>query len=203
METLFLARHALAGSNRDGTASSRAPGEGLTEAGREQARRLGAQLSGEPIELGMATPFRRTQETLALALAGRGVPRAVVAELGEIRFGAFDGGPLADYREWAASSSPSAPAPGGGESRAQAAARFARGLELVLARPERTVLVVAHALVVRYVLDAARGLVPAARMEAVEHAVPARLSATEVAAAAELLAGWSLAPRFRAPSDGG
>jgi broad specificity phosphatase PhoE len=126
-----------------------------------------------------------------------------VAELGEIRFGAFDGGPLADYREWAASSSPSAPAPGGGESRAQAAARFARGLELVLARPERTVLVVAHALVVRYVLDAARGLVPAARMEAVEHAVPARLSATEVAAAAELLAGWSLAPRFRAPSDGG
>jgi probable phosphoglycerate mutase len=197
VETLFLARHALAGSNRDGTASSRAPGEGLTEAGREQARRLGAQLSGEPIELGMATPFRRTQETLALALAGRGVPRAVVAELGEIRFGAFDGGPLADYREWAASSSPSAPAPGGGESRAQAAARFARGLELVLARPERTVLVV------RYVLDAARGLVPAARMEAVEHAVPARLSATEVAAAAELLAGWSLAPRFRAPSDGG
>lgn len=151
----------------------------------------------------MATPFRRTQETLALALAGREVPCLVVAELGEIRFGAFDGGPLEAYRSWAASHSPSAPAPGGGESRAAAAARFARGLELVLARPERVALVVAHALVVRYLLDAVRGLVPAARMAPVEHAAPVRLSAAEAAAAADLLAEWSRAPRFRDPSDEG
>jgi probable phosphoglycerate mutase len=203
VETILLARHALAGSNRDALASSAAPGEGLTEEGRGQARSLGQALAGEGIELGVATPFRRTQETLELALGTRAVPRLVVPELGEIAFGAFDRGLLEEYRAWAASHPPTAPAPGGGESRAAAAARFARGLDVVLARAERIALVVAHALVVRYVLDAVSGLVPAARMAPVEHAVAHRLDAAEVAAAARLLAEWSLAPSFRDPSREG
>jgi broad specificity phosphatase PhoE len=198
VDRLILARHGLAGSNRDGIASCAAPGEGLVPEGLEQARVLRAQLSREPISLAATTEFARTQETLALALDGRDIPVLVVSELNEIAFGSFDGGPLDEYRAWAAAQSPSEPAPGGGESRADAAARFARGLDVLLARDEDVVLLVGHALMLRYAVDAAAGLVPAARMAPVDHAHPYRLERAEVERAAELLASWSLAPVFRA-----
>lgn len=197
MRTLLLARHAFAGSNRDVVASSAAPGEGLTEEGLAQARALGEALAGEPIDLGVSTGFARTDETLAHALAGRDVPRIVVPELAEIRFGEYDGGLLETYRAWAAAELPSVDAPGGGESRASAAARFACGLRILLERPEQTVLAVVHALAVRYVLDAAGGLVPAARMAGIEHAVAHRVTAAQAEAAATLLEEWSHAPAFR------
>jgi alpha-ribazole phosphatase len=204
MHTVFLARHALAASNRDGLAASTAPGEGLTPEGVEQARRLGELLAEEAIELGVATDHRRTQETLERALEGRDVPRLVVPELNEIRFGSFDGGLLLDYRAWAGTESPTLEAPGGGESRAQAAARYARALRIVLARREETALVVGHALCVRYVLDAAEGLIPAALMASpVEHAVPHRLTREDAERAAILLEEWSSEPRFRDPSEEG
>jgi len=113
----------------------------------------------------------------------------------------FDGGLLSAYRDWAGSEAPTLAAPGGGESRAQAAARYAAGLRIVLARPERSALVVGHALAVRYVVDAARGLAPAPLMLApVEHALPHVLSAEELETAVDLLESWSLDPRFRDPS---
>jgi broad specificity phosphatase PhoE len=197
VKRLLLARHALAGSNRDATASCSVPGEGLTPEGIEQAMQLGVALGHEEIDLGVATELRRTQETLELALDGRGVTLVEVSELNEIDFGSFAGGPLNTYRAWAAAEPPALAAPGGGESRAAAAARFAQGLRILLARREETILAIAHALVVRYVVDAAEGLVPLPLMEPVEHAVARVLSADEVAAAAVLLDGWSRAPRFR------
>jgi broad specificity phosphatase PhoE len=201
---LLLARHAFAGSNRDVVASSLAPGEGLTPDGIEQARALRDALAGERVDLGVSTGFARTDETLELALEGRDVPRIVVPELGEIRFGKYDGGLLETYRAWAASELPSVDAPGGGESRAAAATRFARGLRVVLARPESTILAVAHALAVRYVLDAVAGLPPAARMAPVEHAVAHRLAAADAEAAATLLEEWGRDPIFRSdpPAEG-
>jgi broad specificity phosphatase PhoE len=203
VETVVLARHALAASNRDGTASSTAPGEGLTEAGREQARRLGEDLAREPFDLGVATELRRTQETLEVALGGRDVPRIVLSELNEIHFGSFDGGPLDAYRAWAGTQPPTLQAPGSGESRADAAARFARGLRALLDRPERRLLVVGHALAIRYLLDASRGLAPAPLMAPIDHVAPHFLSAADLTAAAELLDAWSLEPRFRDPSAEG
>ena len=201
METIFLARHALAASNDAGLASYAAPGEGLTEKGVGQARALGDLLAGEDIALGVATELRRTQETLEIALEGRDIARIIVSELNEIHFGSFDGGLLAAYREWAGAETPALPAPGGGESRTQAAARYASGLRLVLARPEETALVIGHALAVRYIVDAADGLVPASLMLApVEHALPYRLEAGELETAAELLESWTLDPRFRDPA---
>ena len=198
---MLLARHALAGSNRDGLASCTPPGDGLTPEGVEQAQRLGAVLAQEEIGLGVASEFRRTQETLELALDGRDALIVVVPELNEVRFGGFDGGPLAAYRAWAGAEPPELPAPGGGESRAQAAERYARGLRTVLARPEAIVLVVGHALAIRYILDAAEGLAPAALMASpVEHARLHRLSAGEIEAAATLLEEWGRAPRFRDPA---
>lgn len=200
MERVFLARHALAGSNAGGLASYAAPGEGLIQEGVEQARRLGRSLAGEEIALGVATELRRTQETLGVALEGRDVPRIVVPELNEIHFGSFDGGLLSAYREWAGAEAPTLAAPGGGESRAQAAARYATGLRLVLERQETSALVIGHALAVRYIVDAAQRLVPASLMLVpVEHALPQRLNADELETAAELLERWSLDPRFRDP----
>lgn len=203
METLVLVRHALAGSNRARITSSTVPGEGLVPEGVDQCRRLGAVLAEEEIELAVATELRRTQETLELALAGRDVPTMLLPELNEISFGSFDGGPLDAYRSWAVAELPTTPAPGGGESRAGAAARFARGLRLLGERSEGVILVVGHALAIRYVLDAACGLVPAARVTPVEHALPYRVDVREALAAAEVLEDWSRAPRFRAPSNEG
>jgi broad specificity phosphatase PhoE len=198
---VVLVRHALAGSNRLGIASSAVPGDGLTPEGVKQARRLAEQLAGDEIEVAVSSAFARTRQTLAVALEGRGVPTVVVEELNEIHFGSFDGGPLDTYRAWAAAHPPTERAPGGGESRADAAARFARGLRRVLERPERTILVVGHALVLRYVLDAAEGLAPAPLMTPVEHAAPYRLDRGGVERAADLLEAWSREPRFRDPSN--
>jgi 2,3-bisphosphoglycerate-dependent phosphoglycerate mutase len=194
---LLLVRHGFAGSNRDGVASCTVPGEGLTAEGIEQARALSVALASEEIGVALTSQLARTQETLALALDGRDLPIVVVAELDEIHFGDFDGGLLDTYRAWAAAHQPNDPPPGAGESRAQAAARFARGLRLVLGRAEDQVLVVGHALAIRYVVDAADGLAPAARMSPVEHAFPYRLGHDDVERAATLLEMWSRAPQFR------
>ncbi len=200
MQEVLLVRHGLAGSNRDGIASCAVPGEGLTPEGVEQARALGRLLASEPIDVALTSRLARTQETLALALDGRDVEVVVVEELDEVHFGAFDGGSLEVYRSWAAAHAPEVPPPGNGESRAQAAARFARALRLVGERPESRLLVVGHALAIRYAIDAAEGLVPAARMAPIEHASPYRLRGRDLQRAAAVLEEWSGAPRFRDPS---
>jgi broad specificity phosphatase PhoE len=200
VERLLLARHALASSNRDGVASCAIPGPGLTAEGVEQAARLGEALASEPIALGVATSMRRTQETLERALTGRGVECVIVPELDEIRYGSFDGGLLDDYRVWARSEPPTVRAPGGGESRADVAARYARGFRSVLERPDPVVLLVGHALALRYLLDAARGLVPAPLITPVEHATAYELSVGEARGAVDLLEAWSGSPAFRSPT---
>ena len=196
MRALILARHAHSAANAADAVSCLPPGEGLSEQGVREALALRALLAGEAVDLGVATELARTRETLELALGDRDVPRLVVPLLNEIRFGRFEGGPLAAYREWAWSAGPAAACPGGGESRAEAAARFAAGLELLLARTEETVLAVGHALPLRYVLDIAEGRLPAARVEPVPHAVPFRLGREAVERAAAALRRWSAAPRF-------
>jgi ribonuclease H / adenosylcobalamin/alpha-ribazole phosphatase len=197
VRTLILARHGEAVSNAAGIVSGTPPGEGLTPAGVEQARLLAAAASRQQVDLGVATEFLRSQQTLALALDGRETRSVVLAELNEIRFGAFDGGLLADYRVWAWTEPPDVRPPGAGESRAEVAARVAAGLELLLARPEDAILAVGHALPVRYVLDAAQGRTPAARIEPVAHATLHRLDAGEVERAADALRAWSHEPAFR------
>ena len=203
MDTLILVRHALAGSNRDGLASCAVPGEGLTSQGIEQARALRDELRALDVSLGISSELARTRDTLAIALEGRGVARLALPELNEIDFGSVAEGPLDAYRAWAAAHRPDEHAPGGGDSRASAAARFTRGLRAVLARPEELVVVVWHALAIRYVLDATQGLVPAPLIAPVPHATPFRLEHDEVERAAGLLEAWSHEPRFRDPSTAG
>jgi broad specificity phosphatase PhoE len=167
----------------------------LTATGREEARRLGAELADDPIDLCVVSEFERVQETADLAITGRDVPRLVLADLNDIRFGEFEGRPLTEYRAWAHAHGPEDVVPGG-ESRAETVARYVRAFRTILAQPEETVLVVAHGLPVRYALDALEGRNPAAAVAQVPYAEPFRLTATELAGAVGRLESWVAAPAW-------
>jgi broad specificity phosphatase PhoE len=166
----------------------------LTEAGREQARRLGELLAGDELGLCVVSEFQRAQETADLALEGRAVARLVMPELNDIRFGDFEGRALTEYRAWAHSHGPEESAPGGGDSRAETVHRYVRAYRTILARPEETILVVAHGLPVRYVLDAVEDRNPAAVVGQVPYAEPFRLTSAELARAVDILEAWATRP---------
>jgi broad specificity phosphatase PhoE len=167
----------------------------LTATGREEALRLGVELADDPIDLCVTSEFQRVQETADLALADRDVPRLVLADLNDIRFGEFEGRLLTEYRAWAHAHGPEDVVPGG-DSRAQTVARYVRAYRTILARPEETVLVVAHGLPIRYVLDALEGRNPAAAVGQVPYAEPFRLSADELREAVDLLEAWVASPAW-------
>jgi alpha-ribazole phosphatase len=168
----------------------------LTRRGEEEARALGRELAGDPIDLCVTSEFERTRQTADLALAGRDVPRLVIPELNDPRYGDYEGGDLEAYRSWAGAAASGDSVPGGGESRRVIVARYARGFRLVLDRDERCVLVVAHSLPIAYVLAARDGTVPAPRVPLVEHAHAHRLAAEELERAVLVLEDWCAAPTW-------
>lgn len=195
MERVVLARHAESVLSVVGrTNGDPSVAVGLTEEGREQARQLGRELAGEPIDLCVTSEFVRAQETADLALEGRDVPRLVLAELNDIRFGEYEGRLLTEYRKWAHTHGPEEPAPGGGESRAQTVSRYVAAYAQLTERPETSILVVAHGLPVRYILDAVEDRNPAAAVAQVPYAEPFRLSAAELERALKRLEAWVIAP---------
>ena len=198
METLILARHGESDLSARGIVNGD-PARAcvLTETGRAQARRLGALVAGEPIDLCVTSAFARTQETAEIALAGRDVPGVVVPELNDIRFGDFEALAFDDYRAWARAASPIDVPPGDGESRAACVTRYVRGFGIVLERPERLALVVMHGLPIRYVLNALDELDPAPLVEQISYADPYRLTAGELELAVDRLARWSKTPVWR------
>jgi 2,3-bisphosphoglycerate-dependent phosphoglycerate mutase len=194
VETVFLARHGESEISAAGLVNGDpAEPRGLTEIGREQARRLGERLAAEPIDLCVTSEFVRVRQTADLALAGREVPRLVVGELNDVRFGEFEGRSFDEYRAWARERDPME-APPGGESRAEVAARYVRGFRRVLERPERTILVVAHGLPLRYTLLALEDLDPTPIVEQVPLAEPYRLTRAELERSTARLERWSKAP---------
>jgi broad specificity phosphatase PhoE len=197
MESVILARHGeseysvRAALNGD-------PGVacGLTEAGEEQARALGEDLAGTEIDLCVTSEFERVRRTADLALAGRDVPRIVITELGDPDYGPFEGRTLEEYRAWASSAPSSASPNGGGESRLAIVERYVRAFRSVLARPEESILVVAHSLPLAYVLGALAGEAPAARVPLVAYAQAHRVSAAELGRSVSLLEEWCAAPTW-------
>jgi probable phosphoglycerate mutase len=165
----------------------------LTPAGREQARALGAALGD--VDLVAVTEFERVRETADLALGDREVPRLVVPQLNDPRYGEFEGGALDAYREWVWGRGP-LDAPAGGEHRGEIAARYAAGFRTLLERPEERILLVAHALPIRYVLDAAEGVSPRAKVGLVEYATPYSLTRERLERAVDVLDAWAASPVF-------
>ena len=192
MERLILSRHAESGANTVRRVNG-SLGETvrLTATGREQARALGVALADEPIGVCATSEFPRTIETADLALAGRDVPRLVLPDLNEIGFGVFEGLSLAEYREWANAHGSAEVGPGGAEPRAAAARRFARVFRELLAREEATVLVVTHALAIRYLLSG-----PSPYVEPVPLAEPHVYARAEAALLLEQLEAWLRSPTW-------
>ena len=121
----------------------------LTEAGRDEARLLGQQIAHIPIDVCFHSRFSRTFETARIALGNREVPFVAEPLLDDIDVGDLEGQTLDDYRAWKRTHSRSDTFPGG-ESLDDAARRYARAFEAVLARGERTILIVAHEIPLRY-----------------------------------------------------
>jgi broad specificity phosphatase PhoE len=144
------------------------------------------------------TRFIRTRETadLALMVARLTLPRLVVQELDDITVGRFEGRPIEEFRAWLRRHGPTVPVPGGGESRAQVAARYARGFERLSGRPEPVILCVIHGLPIAYALAGARGqpLPLSLAVSHVAYAWPYRISAVELAAAARHLRAFAANP---------
>jgi broad specificity phosphatase PhoE len=194
---LILVRHAESVLGAEGIANGDpAVLNPLSVEGERQARALGEVLAGTTIDLCVTSEFERVRQTADLALAGRDVPRLVLADLNEIGYGNWEGGPVADYLGWAWTHGPADPCPGAGETRVDAARRLVRGWRTVLARDEETALVVGHGLALRYVLNAVRGRDPKAMLDQVPLAEPQLLSAEEIELGVARLEAWIEAPKW-------
>ncbi len=153
----LLARHGQSVLNIEGIINGdplRDPG--LSPQGIVEARALGRQVSALAVQVVVVSPFRRVLQTADAALTGREIPRVVDGDLGDIRLGELEGGTLADYRAARAHDQHNVRFPGG-ESLNEAAARYARAFERLLARSEPVTLVISHEMAVRYSVNAAGG----------------------------------------------
>ena len=169
---------------------------GLTSRGKEEARRLANELARTDIDLCVTSAFRRTLETADLALAGRDVPRLVLPELNDPRYGRFEGSTLEEYRGWADSARSDARPSDDGESRLDIVARYARALRILMGRSENVLLVVAHSLPIAYVLATRGGELPRPRVPLVAHAALHRFTGRELEQAADTLEAWVAAPTW-------
>lgn len=157
MSLFILARHAQSALNLEG----RVNGDPkvhveLTARGVEQARELGLQLSGLPIDLCVHTRFARTRRTAEIALEGRAVRWREEPLLDDIDVGLLEGHTLDEYRAWKHAHSRRDLFPGG-ESLEQAAQRYARAFTALALAGADVVLVVCHEIPVRYSLNGAAG----------------------------------------------
>jgi broad specificity phosphatase PhoE len=128
----------------------------LTEEGRAQAHRLGAEVANLDLDVCIHSRFGRTRETAEIALDGRNVPFAEEPLWDDIDIGSLEGDTLEAYRAWKHSHARSVPFPDG-ESLDDAAGRYVRAFRELLAGPHTSVLVVTHEIPIRYALNGASG----------------------------------------------
>ena len=140
----------------------------ITEQGEEEARLLGLELANVPFDLCLHTRFDRTQETAALAMAGRDVPLEVEPLFDDIHVGDLEGLPVEDYRAWKREHTRADAFPGG-ESLDDAGRRYVRAYRKLLGRGFDSVLVVCHEIPIRYALNGVGG---SDDLDAPVHAIP-------------------------------
>lgn len=149
---ILLIRH----GETDGASSIRYFGStdvGLSEEGREQMARIGAQLASRRVDLWVASNLRRSWQ--AAGILARGALVRIEPDFREVHFGQWEGltreeiaarDPVA-YEDWQAGREGfEYPA---GESRAAFRARIERGVQRLLASPAPNVAAVLHKGVIR------------------------------------------------------
>lgn len=173
--TVVLVRHGqTAMTVSRGYSGSSEPGPPLDEHGRAQARaaaalvaRIGHRLWPDvapPSEL-LASPMVRTQETAAVVAARLGLPVEVEPAFREADFGRWQGLTAEQIEAgWPGMLEPwhttGRVVPPGGESIEAVGTRVRAGLEGLRGGPERTVVVVSHAVAIRAALGVTLGADP-------------------------------------------
>jgi len=165
MTHVILVRHGQTDWNRNRIFRGQADVP-LNEAGREEARKLGAALKDVEIVAAYSSPLCRATETARLILSAHpSLQVKVHPNLTDIHYGAWQGLSLSEvkrcyadlYRSWC--EEPHRVQMPGGERLDQVRARAIRALdEICAAHPDRTVLIVAHRVVNKVLLCAVLGL---------------------------------------------
>lgn len=139
----------------------------LSDAGRDQARRLGARLASEEIAAFYASPMSRTIETAKLIAEPHQLPVTPVDGFREISHGRWEEKTRAEverdyadeYVRW--EHDPFTFAPAGGETGLQVTARALPALLQLVERHEGTrVMVVSHKATIRLILSSLLGFDP-------------------------------------------
>jgi broad specificity phosphatase PhoE len=159
VERLIVARHAESEYNVQGLISSdpsshRSP---LTPQGTQQARSLADRLAGDEIDLCVASGTLRAVETAEILAMSLSIPIMKMPLLDDPPAGVFEDGPVEAFVRWMSDYDPDTPVPGTTMSLRDCARRYFEAAKLLLRRPERTVLVVAHAPALRWIVQAAQG----------------------------------------------
>ena len=136
----------------------------LSEAGREQARKLAERLADEPIAAFYASPLGRTMETARILAQPHGEPVTPTEGLREVSHGRWEGKRRAEverlfpeeYARW--ETDPYSFAPSGGETGLAVTARSLPALlEIVASNPGRQILVASHKATIRLLIGSLLG----------------------------------------------
>ena len=152
---LYLVRH---GSHADlgSRLTGRGDERGLTDAGRAEAGRAAALLSGKPVTAVYASPRQRTIDTAGAIAFRHGLPVRLAAALDEIDFGEWTGRCFSEldgqpsWDRW--NQTRSAARCPGGESMTEAQARAVAFAIEAAARHEGAVVLVTHCDIIRALL---------------------------------------------------
>ena len=154
-----MARHAECGYNVQGLISAdpsshRSP---LTSRGMQQARSLADRLAGDEIDLCITSGTIRAVQTAEIVASALSIPLMKTSLLNDPPAGVFEDGPVEAFVRWMSSCDADTPVPGTTMSLRDCARRYFDAARLLLRRPERTILVVAHAPALRWIVQAAQG----------------------------------------------
>jgi broad specificity phosphatase PhoE len=149
---LYFARHGESEANLQRVFANRGDGPPLTSRGRQQARSLAAQLSGEGIQHLYASPLLRARQTAEILARRLAIPCTISEALREYDVGRFEGTTAEDgwqayeqtLENWLLHQHPESRT-GGGESLTDIERRFVPFIEGLRRQPEAgTYLLVGH-----------------------------------------------------------
>jgi broad specificity phosphatase PhoE len=180
---LILSRHAESTANSQGIVCAEPTcSVGLTDEGRHQAERLAQQLEREDISLCVTSELSRSLKTADIAVAGRAIPRLIVADFNDPLAGSFEHSSAAEFNEWLARNGTTVSTPEG-ESQQDALHRYLNGYELLMSRQEEVILAVIHRLPILWLLTAVQDDPP----QDIGYAAPISLHGAEVGKAVAML----------------
>jgi len=159
VDRLIVARHAESEGNAKGfiSADPSSPRSPLTQRGRQQAHQLADRLGAEHVDVSVTSGTLRAVQTSEIVATALSIPVVKTPLLDDPPAGVFEDGPVEAFVEWMSRCDPEASVPGTSTSLRDSAHRYFEAVTMLLSRPERTVLVIAHAPALRWIVQAAEG----------------------------------------------